>query len=59
MLQEKIEQFGWGFIFYDGLRVFYEQNRRKRKLDVLEFEKLGRIPKLREVKQQTMQDFIK
>lgn len=58
MLQEKIEQFGWGFIFYDSLRVFYEQNRRKRKLDVLEFEKLGRIPKLRDVKQQTMQDFI-
>ncbi len=58
MLKEKVEQYGWKFIFYDNLTTFYEQNKRKKKVKLSEFEKLNSNPKLKIQKQQTIEIFL-
>ena len=58
MLKEKIDEYGWRFIFYDTLKTFYEQNKRKEKIELSEFEKLAGIPKSKLRKQQTLQEFL-
>ena len=46
-LRERVERDNWKFIFYDALKSFYNENKAKRKIDISEFEKLTKIPKLR------------
>ena len=58
MLKEKVDEYGWRFIFYDTLKSFYEQNKRKKKIELSEFEKLAGIPKSKLRKQQTIQEFL-
>jgi 16S rRNA G966 N2-methylase RsmD len=57
MLKEKIEQMHWGFVFYDNVITFYEQHKRKTKVDASDFEKICSVPKLKTTKQETMQSF--
>jgi DNA modification methylase len=57
MIREKIEKQKWGFIFYDRLTTFYEQNKKKAKIDVSAFDKVCSIPKLKTQKQQTIPEF--
>ena len=57
MLKEKIEQFKWGFIFYDKLTTFYEQNKKKKQIEVEEFDKVCNVRKLKTEKQHSMDDF--
>jgi DNA modification methylase len=57
MIREKIEKLKWGFIFYDSLVTFYEQNKKKKKIDISDFEKVCSVPKLKTQKQPTIQEF--
>lgn len=57
MLKEKIEEYKWGFIFYDNLTTFYEQNKKKTRIDVEEFDKVCKVPKLKTEKQHSIDDF--
>lgn len=57
MLREKIEQFHWGFIFYDKLVAFYEQNKKKKEIKVGDFDEVCNVPKLKTEKQPTIDEF--
>jgi DNA modification methylase len=57
MLREKIEQYNWGFIFYDRLITFYEQNKKKKTIDVEEFNTMCNVPKLKTEKQHSIEEF--
>jgi len=58
MLKEKVEEYGWQFMFYDALKTFYERNKRKKEIELSEFEKLAGTLSLRIEKQQSIQDFL-
>ena len=59
MLEEKVGEYGWQFIFYDSLKTFYEQNKKKENIEILKFENLAGTPNLKTHKQQSMKDYIK
>jgi len=59
MLKEKVEEYGWEFIFYDALKTFSERNKRKKEIEASEFEKLAGKPDLKNERQKSMQDFLK
>jgi len=44
MLKEKVEEYDWQFMFYDALKTFYEGSKRKKMLDISEFEKISQKP---------------
>lgn len=46
MLKEKIEEYSWQFIFYDALRTFYEDSKRKKKVSLSGFEEISQKPKM-------------
>lgn len=54
MIKEKLEKQKWGFIFYDKLVTFYEQNKKKTKIDPTDFERVYTVLKLKIKKQQTI-----
>jgi hypothetical protein len=58
MLKQKVLEYGWQFIFYDALTTFYEQNKRRKSVDIREFERLGRTPRWGLEKQQSIGDFL-
>jgi hypothetical protein len=45
MVKEKVEKFGWKFIFYDELKSFDEAHQKRHQIDHREIEKLAREPK--------------
>lgn len=57
LLKQKVEESGWQFIFYDTLTTFSEKNKKRKTIDLLEFERLGRIPSIKIEKQQSIEDF--
>jgi hypothetical protein len=57
MIREKIENLKWGFVFYDKLVTFYEQNKKKQKIDISDFDKVCSVPKLKKETQPTIQEF--
>lgn len=57
MINEKVYEYGWQFIFYDTLKTFYERSKRKEKINLLDFEKIAGKPRLKTEKQQTLKDF--
>lgn len=57
MLREKIEELHWGFIFYDKLMTFYEQNKKKRVVEVEGFNNVCNVPRLKTEKQGTIDQF--
>jgi hypothetical protein len=57
MIREKIEKLKWGFIFYDKLVTFYEQHKKKQKIDVSDFHRVCSVPKLKKETQPTIQEF--
>jgi len=57
MVNEKVYEYGWQFIFYDALKTFYERSKRKEKINLLDFEKIAGKPRLKTEKQQTLKDF--
>jgi len=44
MIKENILKNNWSFIFYDDLKRFFEQNKRKEKISVEDFNKIFRMP---------------
>lgn len=58
MLKEKIEQYKWGFIFYDKLITFYEQNKNNKTIATSEFSKIFSMPKLKTQKQWSIKQFL-
>lgn len=58
MLKEKVEEYGWEFIFYDALKTFFERNKRKKEIELSDFENLAGTPSLKNEKQQSIQDFL-
>jgi DNA modification methylase len=59
MLKERVEEYGWQFIFYDSLKTFYERNKRSKEIQISDFEKLAEILRLEVKKQQSIQEFLK
>ena len=51
------EEYKWSFVFYKDLIDFYEENRKKKKIDAKDVESLGRklIPK--EIKQLSLSNY--
>jgi len=59
-LNRELLWFGvWGFIFYDELITFYQQNKSHKKIKVSEFERLSKMPKLKKQKQPTIKIFAR
>lgn len=58
MLKEKVEEYGWGFIFYDALKTFFERNKSRKEIELSDFENLAGTPNLRNEKQQSIQGFL-
>jgi len=58
MIKEKIEKDNWKFIFYDELKFFFKGLKQNKKLEISDFEKLSRIPRLKQVEQKSIQEFI-
>lgn len=58
MLQEKINEFGWLFIFYNTLNAFYDENEKATAINITSFEKLAGVPKAKVVEQKGIQDFL-
>ena len=42
ILKDRIEEYNWVFIFYKDLETFYEMNKGKKRIDIDEFEGLGK-----------------
>ena len=59
MLKEKVEEYGWQFMFYDALKIFYEKNRRKKEVGLSEFEKIPQKPRLPKKTFETLEHFTK
>lgn len=59
ILKDRIEEYNWVFIFYKDLEVFYEVNKGKKRIDIDEFERLGRklLPAEERQKQLTITQF--
>ena len=43
-LKERVQKENWKFILYDDLKAFYRNTKRKRKINIKEFEKISRKP---------------
>jgi len=57
MLKEKVEEYNWQFIFYDTLKSFYEGNKRKKIVDLSEFEKISQKPQMPKKTVETLELF--
>ena len=42
ILKDRIEEYNWVFVFYKDLEAFYEMNKGKKRINIDEFEGLGR-----------------
>ncbi len=51
LLKENIRKSDWKFIFYNELTDFYAEVKRKKRIRIEDFEKIGKIPKLRRPEQ--------
>jgi len=51
LLKENIRKSDWKFIFYNELTDFYAEIKRKKRIRIEDFEKIGKIPKLRRPEQ--------
>ena len=45
-LKERVQKEKWRFILYDDLKNFYHKTKRRRKIDVKEFEKISKKPQM-------------
>jgi DNA modification methylase len=59
ILTEKVQQYNWQFMFYDSLKTFYEENRRKKRIDLSEFEEISQKPKMPKKTLETLEHFTK
>jgi DNA modification methylase len=44
LLNENIMKYNWKFIFYKDVKNFFEKNKRSKKVDLSDFEKLFKLP---------------
>ena len=58
ILKESIEQYKWGFIFYDTLIKFYNESRQRKNIDAKEIDKLINLSNRIGHEQQTLRKFI-
>ncbi len=56
LIKDKIEKL-WGFVFYDSIVTFYEQHKKKTKVEASDFDKVCSVLKLKTIKQETIQGF--
>lgn len=45
MLRENIASNNWKFIFYGEVRAYFEQSKRRKKIELKDFEKLFKLPR--------------
>jgi len=57
MLKEKVEEYNWQFMFYDALKTFYEERKRKKIIDLSEFEKISLKPQVPKKTVETLEFF--
>lgn len=57
-LKERVEKENWRFILYDDLKTFFYKTRRKRKIDLKEFEKISKKPKMPKKKVENLESFL-
>ncbi|MBX5326453.1 MAG: hypothetical protein ACQXXH_00890 [Candidatus Bathyarchaeia archaeon] len=58
ILKESIEQYKWGFIFFDTIITFYEKNRQKKTIEAKEIDKLNNLSNRIRQEQQTLGQFL-
>lgn len=58
MLNERVNEYGWQFIFYDSLNTFYEKNKKTKEIVLSEFEEIAGSPTREDKKQQSLQGFL-
>jgi hypothetical protein len=44
MLNENVIKNNWKFLFYRDLKNFFEKNKKSKKIDLSDFEKLFKLP---------------
>jgi hypothetical protein len=59
ILKENIEQYKWGFIFYDTFISFYEKSRQRKTIEASEIDKLANLSTRTRQEQQTLGQFTK
>jgi len=59
LLKDRVEKEKWRFIFFDDLWRFYEENKRKKQIDLDEFEGISKTPVEKRKKQEALESFIK
>ena len=59
MLKEKIEEYNWQLMFYDTLKTFFEENKRKATIDLSEFETISLKPPKPKKHIETLEFFTK
>jgi DNA modification methylase len=58
ILKESIEQYKWGFIFYDTIIAFYDKNKQKKTIETNEIDKLNNLSNRIRHEQQTLGHFL-
>jgi len=57
MLKKEVEEYDWQFIYYDTVRTFHEENKRKKTINLSEFEKISQKPRLPKKTVETLEIF--
>jgi len=57
MLKEHVDRDKWRLMYYDDVIQFYEENRRKKRINLVDFDKLSQPPEIQE--QSNITEFIK
>jgi len=56
-LRERVQKENWGYILYDKLKAFFRNTKRKRKINVEEFEKISQKPQMPKKTIETLEMF--
>ena len=56
-LRERIQKENWKFILYDNLKTFFHNTKRKRKINIEEFEKISQKPQMPKKTVETLELF--
>jgi len=56
-LRERVQKENWKFILYDNLKTFFHDTKRKRKVNVDEFEKISQKPQMPKKTVETLEIF--
>ena len=57
LFKDRLENYGWKFIFFKNLKEFYEFSKRKKGISIKDFEKISKVIKPEREKQENLSNF--